>query len=1051
MRCLYCGREIGAFRALRDREFCTADHRKNYGERLNKAIHRIAEPEPAPSRAASFAVSWRAQEGYARRSLHPWECGKSYPIHVPKLVLAPVAAAELAEETVLPPSVHWMPSLLAEPVALLLAPSSASPARWASPPVRLPAFSIAIPAAAHMSAQRGAWMACPPAEPVTRLVASASARNLPRAAKPPTFTIAASTPSGVPPSMDWMRPPEAEPVECLALPCTGNHFVTSQAPVGLLALDLTPEHERLVAEEPTAVPAQLETWMPGLTAEPMAQIAGPAASELCFTDISLPSGCSTGPLTLPPLAKPQGPPAIAAAMPVPAAEPVFRLVGQTPVQSPIAGGEAVPELPELALTPVLGADAETGTVDDPPLTVSWMQEPEPEPVFSFVRSLVADEAFPGIAPRTATLPLTIGQPHIPAAAAMQRVPDPEPVMAGVWPRVAARPLNLQSAAASLRLPDLAAALPFVASRGASLRPQLAESAATPQPAPLESRRQVAASTAPVMAARAASRGAEPAVPCLATSRPLPAMAGPALGVTPVGVESPLLPTASAAPVPLAQDAQMTSFAFEADAEESIPGFDRPVLTSTPSAPQRANNVVVLRPISTIAVTPPEHQCSDPTPTVAPAGFVLVDYHLQGLRGEPVWQLLWERPDLKLVPPRFAIRPVLESLEEEAEIPTPVHKEPAFAEVFTMKEARKLPKRRVGLAGKVIAAGLVVGAMWLSPRIVRLTRQAVASRQNSFSGPGVPALGNRALWGSKGRPVSGSAAPVPAPSLWANGGPAGLAGASSGSSATKGPVAWVRKTIAGRASFQAGDNFHDGMQAWGAEPGTYSPRWERSRDGYVRPGDLALFLPSLKLTDYRFEFSSQLDAKGLGWVVRAKDTQNYYAMKVKVLEAGMRPIIAVVHYPVIGGLAGHRVETPLNVMVHQNTPFQVAVNVKGNRFSASIEGEEVDSWSDESLPSGGVGFFAEAGERARLYWARVSRNDDWLGRVCSMLSGSVDGTRNTSEWSGPNFRDPQPGGTPRPSLPDGAGDVTLSAAFGLPGCLSRRARDSKYRRFQSWSS
>ena len=52
--------------------------------------------------------------------------------------------------------------------------------------------------------------------------------------------------------------------------------------------------------------------------------------------------------------------------------------------------------------------------------------------------------------------------------------------------------------------------------------------------------------------------------------------------------------------------------------------------------------------------------------------------------------------------------------------------------------------------------------------------------------------------------------------------------------------------------------------------------------------------------------------------------------------------------------------------------------------------------DDRLRAGGVGFFSEAGEHARLYWVKVSNNTDWLGRLCGMLSG---GTQQNSAGLG----------------------------------------------------
>jgi hypothetical protein len=119
------------------------------------------------------------------------------------------------------------------------------------------------------------------------------------------------------------------------------------------------------------------------------------------------------------------------------------------------------------------------------------------------------------------------------------------------------------------------------------------------------------------------------------------------------------------------------------------------------------------------------------------------------------------------------------------------------------------------------------------------------------------------------------------------------------------------------------------------------------------------------------------------------------MKFTVIEAGLRPIIAMVHYNVIDGKPGRKLQIPLNVMLHNRQPIQVAVNVSHSRFVTLIDGEQVDSFSDDSVPTGRVGFFSEAGEKARLYWVKVSKNDDWLGHVCAFLSG-VNGSSGTAE-------------------------------------------------------
>jgi hypothetical protein len=165
----------------------------------------------------------------------------------------------------------------------------------------------------------------------------------------------------------------------------------------------------------------------------------------------------------------------------------------------------------------------------------------------------------------------------------------------------------------------------------------------------------------------------------------------------------------------------------------------------------------------------------------------------------------------------------------------------------------------------------------------------------------------------------------------------------------------------------------------------------------------------------------------------------------VVEGGLRPVIAMMHYPVVSGRKGHAVVTPLSVMVHRNTPFRIAVDVRGNRLTASVEGLKVESWTDDLVAKGGVGFFSEAGDRARLYWMKVSRNQDMVGSICSFLAG---GGSETAEIRRPEA----PANRPQPAPPANAADAALADAEAGPGTLGglERARNRNQGRIRSWS-
>lgn len=196
--------------------------------------------------------------------------------------------------------------------------------------------------------------------------------------------------------------------------------------------------------------------------------------------------------------------------------------------------------------------------------------------------------------------------------------------------------------------------------------------------------------------------------------------------------------------------------------------------------------------------------------------------------------------------------------------------------------------------------------------------------------------------------------------------------------------WVRRGLAQRAIIELADNFHSGLERWQGTADV-AQSWSFDKNGYIHVGHLALYRPSIKLTDYKMEFLAQIEHKSMGWVVRATDSNNYYAVKLTITNPGPKPMVALVRYAVIDGKAGRRVQTPVQAVIHNDRPYRIQVEVKGNVIRASVEGQTIDTWTDDNLKSGGVGFFNEEGEKSRLYWVKVSNHDDALGRMCAMLA------------------------------------------------------------------
>ena len=406
--------------------------------------------------------------------------------------------------------------------------------------------------------------------------------------------------------------------------------------------------------------------------------------------------------------------------------------------------------------------------------------------------------------------------------------------------------------------------------------------------------------------------------------------------------------------------------------------------AAPEAGEHNPKAPILRPLSVVKVDPLAIPTDHRDPVIPQPGIIPIEFHCQRGTVAPQRRLEWTTPGTIPAWPAFTMK----IAADKADAPTvrPAAPKPQ-EEQPKVKLAPKAKGNRWLAPAMKIAACLVLGiSLWFGAREL----------------------------GSSGSANSGA-------SLMANvGSAAPSASAGAPAAEQKGVFAKVRNAIAGRAASTVGDTLQAGMKDWGAEGKGWAPGWTRSAAGYVHPGELALFHPTLKYTDYRLEFFGQVENHGMGWVVRAQDKQNYYAMKVSVLQAGLRPVIAMTHYPVVNGQRGHKVETPLSVMVHNNTPIHVAVDVQGNRLTASVEGQTVDSWVDDMMPAGGVGFFSEAGEKARLYWMKVTRNQDFLGTICGYLSGN-SGNQDTAELWGPRA----PADIPGPSAPAEPRDAVLA--------------------------
>jgi hypothetical protein len=194
---------------------------------------------------------------------------------------------------------------------------------------------------------------------------------------------------------------------------------------------------------------------------------------------------------------------------------------------------------------------------------------------------------------------------------------------------------------------------------------------------------------------------------------------------------------------------------------------------------------------------------------------------------------------------------------------------------------------------------------------------------------------------------------------------------------------VKQTMVDRAAIALDEDFRAGLDDWTSRGGTTD--WAFDATGFVRPGPLALYRPSVDLTDYQLQFLGLIDKKALSWVVRAADFDDYYVVKLVVLKPGPVPTIGVTRYAVIHGVAQDRADTIAFINAREDMLYRVRMDLHGDIFALTVQGQMVDSWTEPRLRTGGVGFFTARGESSRLRWVQVTHQYDMLGRLCAYLA------------------------------------------------------------------
>jgi flagellar motor protein MotB len=184
---------------------------------------------------------------------------------------------------------------------------------------------------------------------------------------------------------------------------------------------------------------------------------------------------------------------------------------------------------------------------------------------------------------------------------------------------------------------------------------------------------------------------------------------------------------------------------------------------------------------------------------------------------------------------------------------------------------------------------------------------------------------------------------------------------------------LREKLAAKKPDMVKDNFSDGLAQWDA-PSTWEIIQEKDFSALKLQG-LGFLKKGEKWDNYKIEFEIKVSKESAGWVIRAKDSQSFYLFKLSSDKAKAVPKNSLIRYirsddKYLNSLMredapGAASVIPLPFKVKNKDYYEVTVTVRGKTITHSIDGTEVDVWSDDTFDHGRFGFNASVIESATI--------------------------------------------------------------------------------------
>ncbi len=137
------------------------------------------------------------------------------------------------------------------------------------------------------------------------------------------------------------------------------------------------------------------------------------------------------------------------------------------------------------------------------------------------------------------------------------------------------------------------------------------------------------------------------------------------------------------------------------------------------------------------------------------------------------------------------------------------------------------------------------------------------------------------------------------------------------------------------------------------------QWTRQR-GSAGPSmplgrQMLLYRPATQPTSERLEFDWKPDERAVAVMYRVTGGDTYYATRISRVPATVFTALIAERFAVIDGIEGPPARKLIPLI---GSASQIKVRLEGDhdRFQLYLQGSQADSWEDNRIPHGGLGFF-----------------------------------------------------------------------------------------------